>query len=62
MDITSKGHAPIRDNNSLQVVFFLMLMFLMSIFMLNLFVGVVLLNFQKEKEKLVRADLLTKLQ
>jgi hypothetical protein len=36
-------------------------MFIMSIFMLNLFVGVVLSNFQKEKEKLVHDDLLTKL-
>ena len=53
---------PEEDFSPSQQIFFVLFMVLGGLFMLNLFVGVVIDNFNLEKEKIHRKDMLTKLQ
>ena len=53
------GYAPVANNRPFWVFFFIGFIIVGSLFVLNLFVGVVIDTFNKEKEKLGKNDLLT---
>jgi hypothetical protein len=53
---------PKKNNSVLQVLFFLIYVVAGALFILNLFVGVVISNFNIEKEKIQRDNLLTPTQ
>ena len=51
IDSTGIGNQPVYNNNFWQCLFFCAFMVIGSIFMLNLFVGVIIDNFNKIKRK-----------
>jgi len=53
---------PIKNNKMISALFFILFIICGALFILNLFVGVIIDSFGKEKEKLVRNNLLTELQ
>jgi hypothetical protein len=62
VDAREQYLTPKANYSPMNHLFFISVMILGSIFLLNLFVGVVINNFNLEKEKLYRKDSLTPLQ
>ena len=62
VDSTEIHQVPRRNENPFFVFFFMFFMVIGTLFILNLFVGVVINTFDKEKEKLSRNNLMTDLQ
>ena len=56
---TDIDYEPIEGNNHYWQLFFILFMIVGGIFMLNLFIGVVISNFNREKEKIGMNNLLT---
>jgi len=62
VDATEPFTMPKTNNSVPQVIFFIIYIVAGALFILNLFVGVVINNFNLEKEKIMRDNLLTPLQ
>ena len=62
VDSTEIHQVPRRNENPFFVFFFMFFMVIGTLFILNLFIGVVINTFDKEKEKLSRNNLMTDLQ
>ena len=56
MDASADGHAPVRNDYSPASLFSILWMFVGSFFAMNLFVGVIVDNFNRIKKKLEQAD------
>ena len=56
---TDIDYEPIQGSNPYWQLFFILFMIVGGIFMLNLFIGVVISNFNREKEKIGMNNLLT---
>ena len=62
VDAVGIDKQPIRENGPYWVFFFILFIVFGALFIMNLFVGVVINNFNLEKEKLGKNHLLTKTQ
>ena len=62
VDSTQIHQAPQRGKHPAFIFFFIFFMIVGTLFILNLFVGVVINTFDKEKEKLSNNNLMTDLQ
>ena len=56
MDATSPGQAPVRDDSSTASIFSILWMFVGCFFSMNLFVGVIVDNFNRIKKRLSEED------
>ena len=61
VDSTNIHQVPLRNNNPAFIFFFMFFMIIGTLFILNLFIGVVINTFDKEKEKLSHNYLMTDL-
>jgi len=59
VDATQPDYVQVKDNNLFWILFFIFFMILGSFFLLNLFIGVVISNFNREKDKIGGNNLLT---
>lgn len=62
IDTSEIAEAPIRDNNKLYAIFFIIFIVVSNFYLSNLFVGVVISTFKQQKESLTGAKYLTKKQ
>lgn len=56
---TEPDDVSIKDNNIIWIFFFILFMVVGALFLLNLFVGVVISTFNREKDKIGGNNLLT---
>jgi hypothetical protein len=61
VDASKIDHLPIKNNRQYSVFFFILFMIVGSLFILNMFVGIVINVFNKEKEALQLNHLLTEI-
>ena len=59
VDATAPDYVGVKDNNIFWILFFIFFMIVGSFFLLNLFIGVVISNFNREKDKIGGNNLLT---
>ena len=62
VDATDIHQQPVRGNQPIAVLFFIVFLIFGALFILNAFVGVVISKFNEEKAKLSRDHLMTELQ
>jgi len=60
IDFTSPDETPVRNNNQYLAFFYIIFILVGSFFILNLFVGIVISNFNREKERIGKDFLLSK--